>query len=465
MKPTENQRAALEAFLQGRSFRLKALAGTGKTTTLLLMAKAAPQKRILYLAFNASLAREGRAKFPQWVSVRTAHSVAFEATVKGDNRLMAKFRAREGTVLVPDLLEGLEIPEAFGVPRYGIAVAVQGTLQAFLTSTEPRPRPSMVPATALALVEERHRPEFAGLVAALAEKAWERMRDPQDPFPLSHDGYVRLWVERGAPGLEGFEAVLVDEAQDLNPALLAPLQAYAQKGGQLVAVGDPNQAIYAWRGAVNAMELFPGPALPLPESFRFGPPVAEYAEMLMEAAGRPPLGLKGLGGPSEVVRGVGNPPRGAAFVYRTNAGVLAQAAALAGKGFRVEVVGGLGGVASLVEAGVRLMEGQRVHHPELAYFKDYREFARVAEVDPNLKALRRLLETYGKRALEMVRTVEKQRGRDYILSTAHKAKGLEWDVVVLGDDYPPEEKATEEEWNLRYVAATRARKTLDIRWW
>jgi superfamily I DNA/RNA helicase len=58
---------------------------------------------------------------------------------------------------------------------------------------------------------------------------------------------------------------------------------------------------------------------------------------------------------------------------------------------------------------------------------------------------------------------------DIILTTAHKSKGLEWDIVVLADDYPQiydkEGVYTgldQESANILYVAATRAKKVLFI---
>ena len=58
---------------------------------------------------------------------------------------------------------------------------------------------------------------------------------------------------------------------------------------------------------------------------------------------------------------------------------------------------------------------------------------------------------------------------DVIVSTCHRSKGLEWDVVVLEEDFPDifdEEKITPDqrvdELNLLYVAATRAKKVLVI---
>ncbi|MFP5291227.1 MAG: UvrD-helicase domain-containing protein, partial [Actinomycetes bacterium] len=46
-----------------------------------------------------------------------------------------------------------------------------------------------------------------------------------------------------------FRYVLVDEYQDTDPSQVALLQALAGDGRNLVVVGDPDQSIYAFRGA------------------------------------------------------------------------------------------------------------------------------------------------------------------------------------------------------------------------
>src|SRR5713226_1980984 len=59
--------------------------------------------------------------------------------------------------------------------------------------------------------------------------------------------------ERGA-----YDAVLVDEYQDSDPAQESLLMALAGDGRELIAVGDPDQSIYAFRGAdVRAISEFP----------------------------------------------------------------------------------------------------------------------------------------------------------------------------------------------------------------
>ena len=57
---------------------------------------------------------------------------------------------------------------------------------------------------------------------------------------------------------DAYDVVLVDEYQDSDPAQEALLKALAGDGRELIAVGDPDQSIYAFRGAdVSALTEFP----------------------------------------------------------------------------------------------------------------------------------------------------------------------------------------------------------------
>lgn len=73
--PTDEQSAARDTFVAGHSFVLQAGAGTGKTSTLKLLAETEPERKGLSVAFNRAIAQEAQAKFPPNVTVKTIHAL------------------------------------------------------------------------------------------------------------------------------------------------------------------------------------------------------------------------------------------------------------------------------------------------------------------------------------------------------------------------------------------------------
>jgi hypothetical protein len=76
--PTDEQTHAVDAFRAGRHLVLQAGAGTGKTSTLTLLA-ASSRRRGRYLAFNRDIARAAASRFPRTVVCKTAHATAYAA--------------------------------------------------------------------------------------------------------------------------------------------------------------------------------------------------------------------------------------------------------------------------------------------------------------------------------------------------------------------------------------------------
>ena len=75
VQPVREQQRAVDLFLAGGNLRIDACAGTGKTTTLRLLAESKPG-RGLYLAFNRAIALEAQQRFPAHVKCATTYSVA-----------------------------------------------------------------------------------------------------------------------------------------------------------------------------------------------------------------------------------------------------------------------------------------------------------------------------------------------------------------------------------------------------
>src|SRR5271157_1164243 len=126
--------------------------------------------------------------------------------------------------------------------------------------------------------------------------------------------------ERGA-----YDVVLVDEYQDSDPAQESLLMALAGEGRELIAVGDPDQSIYAFRGAdVRALTEFPdrfrtadgrpAPVVALRACRRSGPfllaasrRVARRLPAAPAAPGSPTPGGPSLDGPTPGGRTHGHP--------------------------------------------------------------------------------------------------------------------------------------------------------------
>ncbi|MEU9529372.1 MULTISPECIES: 3'-5' exonuclease [Streptomyces] len=123
-----------------------------------------------------------------------------------------------------------------------------------------------------------------------------------------------------------------------------------------------------------------------------------------------------------------------------------------------------------------LKAGNGTRHPELYLFKTWGEVQDYAGNDPagaDLHPWVDLIDDIGTQtALEAVDRLGSEENSDVIISTVHKAKGREWPVVRIGEDFTerePEPDATgkpgripRNEARLAYVAITRARHQLDI---
>ncbi|WP_328319512.1 ATP-dependent helicase [Streptomyces sp. NBC_00388] len=110
------------------------------------------------------------------------------------------------------------------------------------------------PETLAAFADRTGRPDWRAAAGFLAE--YLDVLDAQGVID-----YAEL-VQRAVPlaerGRPGYDAVFVDEYQDTDPAQVRLLQALAGGGRTLVAFGDPDQSIYAFRGAdVNGILEFP----------------------------------------------------------------------------------------------------------------------------------------------------------------------------------------------------------------
>ena len=156
---------------------------------------------------------------------------------------------------------------------------------------------------------------------------------------------------------------MIDEAQDLNPVQIAIIR---QADKPTIAVGDSFQQLYAFRGALDALELIDGEVSNLSQSFRFGDKIAEIARNILKThpTKKPEIPVRGSHAINSSVHLLssncpdltqGNP---LAILCRTNAGAL-QEALWASQYGRVSVVGGIKSIIDELNAAIALKEGRK----------------------------------------------------------------------------------------------------------
>jgi DNA helicase-2/ATP-dependent DNA helicase PcrA len=409
-------------------------AGPGAGKTRLLVGRAAalaaaglPPERLCLLTFTrkaaAGLAERLSAELAAgrpWVG--TFHALGREvlALAGGEEPAVAGEEARQAALAAAARAAGIRPGQ------------VELAISRFKQTTRPEPPPELAPT-------------LAAYHAALAPA-----RDLDD---LVREAALAL---AGDPGLAAawrgrWQHILVDEYQDVNPAQVALLAALTGPETAVTAIGDPDQAIYAFRGADPGLfhrfgRDFPGAAsLGLATCYRLTEPLLAAARGLMRPEGGPEL---------VSAAGPGRPPLAAALgSAEAEARWIARRAA--------ELIGGT--------------DSRQVEGAARAGGYAPRDMAVLYRVHAQAPLLRQALEEAGvpvqaggKAPLAEADPLDHRAQRVSLLSM-HGAKGLEWPVVFIAGveegllpyeppGRPPAEAG--EERRLLYVAMTRARERL-----
>lgn len=473
MNPTSQQLSCIAAAVRHMVVKIEAGAGSGKTSTLKLVSNEVTDPS-LYVAFNKVTATEASEKFPRHVTCKTTHSIAYAKFGRGLQDKLS--RPKGGYVNVA--FTGTEIARFYKIGcimdmEMGTLATTENAVGLFVRQTVERFEQS-----ADTEISERHLPKgdmqktleadksSGAYVLRLAKRLWEDRINPKSPVLASHDTYLKLF-QLSKPNL-GYNVVYLDEAQDSTPCVLDIVLTQAERGAKLILVGDRYQAIYGWRGAVNAMERVEGHTESLTKSFRFGQGIADVATAVLQGK----MKLTGLDQPCIIGRNVVDRTKPHMYLFRTNSGLLynAVAAISVGQDIRLEI--DVKDFIRLLQSAFALSKGdmKNVKHENMLPYPTWDEYKEEAEkIKGEMKRLVNIIE--GGDYFRFCRTLENYQNpedADVIYTTGHKAKGREHDQVILADDFPSHYDGgdwvglTDMEQNLLYVAATRAMRVLEV---
>ncbi|WP_436795883.1 ATP-dependent helicase [Actinospongicola halichondriae] len=300
---TDEQRRAVDH--AGGHLLIVAGAGTGKTTTLAarlahLVSSGVDPERVMLLTFSRRAATELLSRADQWVGhdrLRgvwggTFHSVA--------NRLLRRYGRSVGIDADITLLDPADAAELLSLVRDERAAAASPDRPAprrkarkeLLVSILSRVVNTRVP---LDTVVRTHYPWVADQTDEMRGIFGDYIARKRARHLVDYDDLLVLWralllhAEAGPLVAARFDHVLVDEYQDTNSVQADILEAFADGGATITAVGDDAQAIYGFRGGtvrniLDFPERLGATVVSLTRNHRSTPEVVEVANRIWAAA-------------------------------------------------------------------------------------------------------------------------------------------------------------------------------------
>lgn len=473
MKPTEEQQAIIDCCPgKGDVVAVKAFAGTGKTSCLAMFAEAHPDARILYLAYNKAMREDAEKKFPSNTVCKTTHQICWRdfGRYYSNAGKLDNMRKKQIAELMPPSI--LKYPH-----KWENIKAIEQTLKNFIYSGDESISTDHIPGwvkparTASSLYKPRKPNLNDAEIIHYALLLWEMQKDVNNlSAPIAHDGYLKLFQLSKAK--LDYDIIVVDEAQDLNPATLAIVMNQSDHAG-LVFVGDPYQQMYSFRGSKNAFNLIEATeTYKLTHSFRFGEQTAELAGDILYAYHAEEDKIKGIGPDTRVMKARtpfedADDIEGIVVIARTNGMLLQRAVQAMEDGYTFGFCGGFdNSIYWKLKAVSDLKAGRNVTDDFIASFSSYEdlsEYAKESE-DYEIVWLLQLFTKYGPKTLSIVNEIKDEavpfERAEIKLITAHKSKGLEFEKVWLAEDFVPADGPDgqymdPEEANILYVAVTR----------
>lgn len=249
MQDTDEQTAIIDYVATGRgSLLIDALAGTGKTTTLIKSLARIPQRSILLCAFNKRIADELEAKLPPlpkgtMANVRTFHGQGL-AVLRDHHRVTVDKTATETLI---NRAAGATMP--FKVRR--AAVNLLRTVKETIATPTP-PTHAAIEAVGLTYGQlEKLSDSEISLVCDLVHTGYLLSLDFRTRNTIDFCDMVWAPVALGLAPKSRYQAVIVDELQDISPPQFALLRRLMVPAGRFVGIGDPHQQIYGWRGSMG----------------------------------------------------------------------------------------------------------------------------------------------------------------------------------------------------------------------
>lgn len=435
---------------------INALAGCGKTSTLEMLEGACDLAPILYLVFNKKNATEAEGRMLSTTTVRTFNSLGHRIWAAACTKKLSLDPKKQHSIFkaIADETKGAARNEVWrSYQEVATGVNLARALGYVPEGKYPQAKRLLTQSEFHASLDEVPDDLTSDLIDAVLTRSIRQ----------AYDGVIDYNDQIYMPALFGgtfpnFPLTLVDEAQDLSPVNHAMIAKLAKR--RIIAVGDPWQSIYGFRGATQGgmaqlkAQYNMTPA-GLSTSFRCPQAIVENARWRV-----PHFAWLKPDGKVEVLDklSLASIPEGAAIICRNNAPLFRQAMHLLQIGRSVSLAG--------TEIGPRIIAQMRKLGDEsmdqaslLSAIDDWlaERLVKESKTAADMADCMRVFAAFGANLGQAIGIAEQllaQKGTIQLM-TGHKAKGLEFDHVIHLDPWLIGEE--EQELNLRYVINTRSK--------
>ena len=471
--------------------KINAYAGTGKTTTLVEVVKEIrntnPSCNILYLVFNKLMAKEASNKFAGLnVQCYTAHAFALKRICLAGTNV----KVLSGSDFTNEYFKLKNKKDDY---KYVAYKKVKLLMDSF-TSIRAEMDDFLEDVAELGLegasFKDNDLKFFREFYQTLIDKHW-----------YTHGMYLKEYALHYNDIIRGYDYILLDEAQDLNPFMMDIIKRVERK--KLYVVGDNYQQIYAWNNAINSMQEYEGTTYPLSKSFRFNDEIREIADLILrtqKSYRESPVKITNTHNDTYYDKSK------VTYLFRTNAAMLETAIRIvisSKEKIKMHFMDMISGsetngfdetFTEMLEF-TKLMLDECYGNNSIAYLefnskfpiksktknKTLQNYIKISKDEFYSSLYEYLLNNESILSLEYMRywSIFKMLGKnitkvldrvrkaelateytkEYTLCTAHRAKGSEWEYVVVSPDKWDIENTDEN--NLLYVACTRAMRKLD----
>jgi superfamily I DNA/RNA helicase len=444
---------------------INAGAGTGKTTTIVEASGKLPLgTKAAFLAFNKSIADELATKLPEGVDAKTFHAFGFAAI------RAAGIKTKVNNYKLNDIIKALLGADFYSVPLKQLVSLVKGSL---IEGTDIKSINILIDDYNINFNSEREE-----LIAIESIPAILTMCKTQTHI-IDFDDMIWMPLVNGYP-FPKYDVLFVDEAQDFNESQREMISKCVN-GGRCIIVGDKNQAIYGFRGAdSNSISLFKERLMkgdreisefPLSISWRCPKSVVKEANRYVAEFSAPDFAKEG----NVIVNAGFNPQRNDMVLCRYNAPLVGAFYDLISQGKSAYILG-RDMTKGLITAVQKVSKNNNMGTSEFwdLFMQDF-NYNHQRLMNDNKKNQALALEdkrdcisifvskatTVGGIIEEIKRVFDGNDKGEIMLSTVHKAKGLEADnVYILATERMPHPLGGQEENNIAYVAITRAKNNL-----